>query len=79
MDLQAEKLEIMQMILNTEDETIIGKVKSLFKKSGNAIKKKDGLSEFYEGFRQSAREVKLASEGKITLKEARTWLNEIQD
>ncbi len=33
MDIQAEKIELVKMLLNTNDEVIIKKVRALFKKS----------------------------------------------
>jgi hypothetical protein len=32
MDLKAEKIELVKMILNTEDKTLIGEIFNLFKK-----------------------------------------------
>lgn len=46
MDLQAEKLELLKLVINTDYESIISKATSLFKKSRKAIDKEENLSEF---------------------------------
>jgi len=79
MNLQAEKLEIVRMILDTDDKNIIREVKSFFKNHSKPEKKEDATEEFYEGFRDAIREVKSSLEGKAELKDAKTWLNELQD
>ncbi|MEP6612754.1 MAG: hypothetical protein ABJA76_12740 [Mucilaginibacter sp.] len=77
MNLQAEKLEVVRMILDTDDKNIISEVKSLFKKNVKVDKKNLELDKFYNGFRDGIRDVKLSEEGKIDLKDADTWLNEL--
>ncbi|MCO5951024.1 hypothetical protein [Mucilaginibacter flavidus] len=77
MNLQAEKLEVVRMILDTDDKNIISEVKSLFKKSLKSNNKTAELDTFYDGFRDGIRDVKLSLEGKIELKDADTWLNEL--
>jgi len=77
MNLQAEKLEVVRMILDTDDKKIISEVKSLFKKSLKSNNKTAELDKFYDGFRDGIRDVKLSLEGKIELKDADTWLNEL--
>ncbi|HAL83660.1 MAG TPA: hypothetical protein DCO83_16660 [Mucilaginibacter sp.] len=79
MNLQAEKLEVVRMILDTDDKNIIRDVKSLFKNRRKVTKKGDSLEEFYEGFKDGIREVKSSLEGKAALKDAKTWLDELQD
>lgn len=79
MNLQAEKLEVVRMILDTDDKNIIREVKSLFKNRRKATKTDDSIDEFYDGFRDGVHEVKLSLDGKIELKDAKTWLNELQD
>ncbi|HEY8782847.1 MAG TPA: hypothetical protein VIM16_14580 [Mucilaginibacter sp.] len=79
MNLQAEKLEVVRMILDTDDKNIIRAVKSLFKTRHKVTNKEDDLKEFYEGFRDGIREVKSSVEGKVVLKDAKTWLDELQD
>ena len=79
MNLQAEKLEVVRMILDTDDKSLISEVKSLFKNRRKLTKNADGLDEFYEGFKNGVHEVKLSLEGKAELKDAKTWLNELQD
>lgn len=79
MNLQAEKLEVVRMILDTDDKNIISEVKSLFKNRHKVTKKEDELAEFYEGFKNGIREVKSSLEGKIELKDAKIWLDELQD
>lgn len=78
MNLQAEKLEVVRMILDTDDKNIISEVKSLFKSHSKTSKKRVDLNEFYEGFKDGVHEVKLSLDGKIELKDAKTWLTEIQ-
>ncbi|MDB5086399.1 MAG: hypothetical protein JWR09_393 [Mucilaginibacter sp.] len=77
MNLQAEKLEVVRMILDTDDKKIISKVKSLFKNGIKTDKKSEDLDKFYNGFRDGIRDVKLSLDGKIELKDADTWLNEL--
>jgi hypothetical protein len=79
MNLQAEKLEVVRMILDTDDKNIIRDVKSLFKNRRGKVSKESNLEEFYEGFRNGIREVKSSLDGKVELKDAKTWLNELQD
>ena len=79
MNLQAEKLEVVRMIIDTDDKTIISEVKALFKSRRKTSNKTKDIVEFYEGFRDSVREVKASIEGKTELKDAKTWLNELQD
>jgi hypothetical protein len=77
MNLQAEKLEVLKMILDTDDQSIISEVKSIFKNRKKAIDADNSLDEFYNGFRNGVREVKLSLEGKTKLKDVNTWLNEL--
>jgi len=77
MNLQAEKLELVKLIIETDDKTIISKVKSLFKGIKPVAKKEDELDDFYSGFRDGVREVKMSLEGKAELKDAKTWLDEL--
>jgi hypothetical protein len=77
MNLQAEKLEVVRMILDTDDKNIISEVKSLFKSHSKISKKRVDLTEFYEGFKDGVHEVKLSLEGKAELKDAKTWLDEL--
>lgn len=79
MNLQAEKLEVLKMILDTDDKNIIREVKSLFKNRRKATKKDVDLDEFYDGFKDGIHEVKSSLDGKTELKDAKTWLNELQD
>lgn len=79
MNLQAEKLEVVRMILDTDDKNIIREVKSLFKSRRKGVKKEASLDEFYEGFRDGVREVKSSLDGKVELKDAKTWFNELQN
>ena len=79
MNLQAEKLEVVRMILDTDDKDIIRDVKSLFKNRHKVTKKEADLGEFYEGFRDGIRELKLSLDGKAELKDAKEWLNDLQD
>lgn len=77
MNLQAEKLEVVRMILDTDDKKIIGEVKSLFKNRNKVSKKKGDLENFYHGFKEGIHEVKLSLDGKTDLKDAKGWLNEL--
>jgi hypothetical protein len=47
MDLQAEKIELVKMLLNTEDETLIQQIRALFK-----TKSKDFWEELPEHVKQ---------------------------
>jgi hypothetical protein len=77
MNLQAEKLEVLKMILDTDDKNIISEVKSLFKNHRKTVNKNTDLDGFYNSFRDGIHEVKLSLEGKAELKDAKTWLNEL--
>lgn len=77
MGLQAEKPEVVKMIIDTDDKKIISEVKSLFKNHLNVTKGNAGLDDFYEGFRDGVREVKTSLDDKTVLKDAKTWLNEL--
>ncbi|HVS93943.1 MAG TPA: hypothetical protein VHE59_18020 [Mucilaginibacter sp.] len=77
MNLQAEKLEVVKMIIETDDKAIIREVKSLFKNRSNASKSKADLHKFYDGFKKGIQEVKQSLDGKAELKGAKTWLNEL--
>ncbi|MDO3644825.1 hypothetical protein [Mucilaginibacter sp. L3T2-6] len=77
MNLQAEKLEVVRLILDTNDKTLLSAVKSLFKNEAVASKDSAHLEKFYDGFRDGIRDVKLSLEGQVELKNADTWLNEL--
>jgi hypothetical protein len=77
MNLQAEKLEVVRMILDTDDKKIIREVKALFKDLRKTAPKSSDISNFYEGFQKGIHEVKLSVDGKAQLKDAKTWLNEL--
>jgi len=77
MNLQAEKLEVVRMILDTDDKKIIGEVKSLFINRNKLSKNKADLDNFYHGFKEGIHEVKLSLAGKTELKDAKSWLNEL--
>ncbi|HEX3385179.1 MAG TPA: hypothetical protein VHS53_08330 [Mucilaginibacter sp.] len=79
MNLQAEKLEVVRMILDTDDKSVLREVKSLFKARNKTDKKRTELDKFYDGFKESVHEVKLSLDGKTELKDAKTWLNELHD
>lgn len=79
MNIQAEKLEVVRMILDTDDKNVIREVKSLFKNRPKVTLKEDRLEEFYGGFKDGVREVKSSLNGETELKDAKTWLNELQD
>jgi len=77
MNLQAEKLEVMRLVLDTDDKTILSEVKAIFKnRPKSKISKADA---FYDGFREGIREVKSSVDGKTELKDAQTWLDELND
>jgi hypothetical protein len=78
MNLRAEKLDVVRMVLDTDDKKILGEVKAIFKKHQGPRTKEANLQEFYDGFRDGIREVKASMNGEIELKDARTWLNELQ-
>ncbi|WP_426670981.1 hypothetical protein ACPPVU_07060 [Mucilaginibacter sp. McL0603] len=77
MNLQAEKLEIVRMILDTDDKKIISEVKSLFKNRNKVSKNQADLNDFYNGFKKGVQEVKSSLAGKTELKDAKIWLNEL--
>jgi len=79
MNLQAEKLEVVKMIIDTDDKSIINEVKSLFKSRAKVKSEEAGLEKFYDGFRDSVREVKSSMNGDVVLKDAKTWLDELPD
>ena len=61
MDIQAEKIELTQLLLQTEDVTIIKKVKAIFKKE-----QKDWWDELTEEQKESINEgLKDADEGRV--------------
>jgi hypothetical protein len=78
MNLQAEKLEVVRLVLDTDDKGILNEVKALFKKN-EAVKEDHKLEEFYDGFRNGIHEVKSSLETKTELKDAKAWLDELQD
>jgi hypothetical protein len=78
MNLQAEKLEVVRLILDTDDKSILNEVKALFKKN-KAVKKDHQLDEFYDGFRNGIHEVKSSLARETELKDAKAWLDELQD
>ena len=77
MNLQAEKLEVVRMILDTDDKNIISEVKSLFKNRNKVSKNQASLNGFYNGFKNGVQEVKSSLDGETELKDAKTWLNEL--
>ena len=79
MNLPAAKLELVKMILYTNDKNIIREVKTLFKNQFKVTKKTTDLDEFYEGFTNGIKEIKSARDAKEKLKNAQSWLNELQD
>ncbi len=79
MNLQAEKLEVMRLVLETDDKAILGEVKALFKSRDKSKSDDKSLEKFYGSFRQGVREVKSSMEGKHELKDAKTWLDELHD
>lgn len=61
MDIQAEKIALTQLLLQTEDVTIIKKVKAIFKKE-----QKDWWDELTEEQKESINEgLKDADEGRV--------------
>ena len=74
MNLKAEKLEVIGLILNTNDK-VVSKAKALLKRD-KALKKDSRLAEFYDRFRSGIHEIKSSLEGKTELKDAQTWLAE---
>jgi len=73
MDLQAQKLEVVRLVLDADDANILSEVKALFKKSQS---EKD-LADFYSGFRDGIREVKSSVKGNVKLKDSKNWLAEL--
>jgi hypothetical protein len=61
MDLQAEKIELAKMLLDTDDESLIQKIRALFK-----VSKKDFWEELPEHVKQGIQKSrKQASEGQL--------------
>lgn len=77
MNLQAEKLEVVRLILDTEDKNILGEVKALFKKHIKPVNKEGELNDFYDGFRNGIQEIKSSIDGLSELKDAKSRLNEL--
>jgi len=77
MSLQAQKLEVVRLVLDADDKNILSEVKALFKKKRKAVETDEDLSEFYTGFREGIREVKSSINGDVELKDAKSWLNEL--
>jgi len=61
MDIQAEKIELVKMLLNTEDEAIIKKVRALFKRKDKDFWETlpENVKEGIEKSRQQANEGQL--------------------
>lgn len=79
MNLQTEKLRLVKMIIDTDDQDVIKEVKSIFESRSIVASGGDDMEEFYEGFRDGVREVKSSLDGKIELTDAKTWLDGLQD
>ncbi|BAU56000.1 hypothetical protein [Mucilaginibacter gotjawali] len=77
MNLQAEKLEVVRLILDTDDKNILSEVKALFKNRRKTANKKGELDEFYDGFKKAIHEVKSSIDGKAELKDAKAWLSSL--
>ncbi len=77
MNLQAEKIELVRLVLDTDDRYLIQELKALLKSSNQAKENSQDLDCFYENFRSAVREIKHNSEGNIHLREAKDWLNEV--
>ena len=75
MNLQEEKIDLVRLLLDTDDKNLIQEIKGIFE----AYKSKENteLRGFYENFRESVREIKQYQDGKNPLKDAKDWLNEI--
>jgi hypothetical protein len=79
MNLQAKKLELIRLILDTEDPKILCEVKALFERHRKELNTREDLNEFYAGFRDGIREVKSSIDGHIELMDATTWLAQLKD
>jgi hypothetical protein len=79
MSLASEKIELLRMIIDTDDKNLLCEVKALFTNRRKASNKDTEPDKFYKGFKNSIHELKLSLEGKAELKEAKTWLSELQD
>lgn len=54
------------------------KTKRLVKSRHKSIEKEVNLVAFYERFKAGVQEIKSSMDGKTELKDAKTWLNELQ-
>ncbi|PWG82109.1 hypothetical protein [Pararcticibacter amylolyticus] len=75
MDLQAEKLQLVKMVIDTEDRSLIRDLITLFKSRSKA--ESENVEAFYDGFREAVHEIKLAKEGKIKPLSLKDALNEL--
>ncbi len=75
MDLQAEKLELVKMVIDTEDRSLIRDLITLFKSRSKA--ESENVQSFYDEFREAVHEIKLAKEGKIKALSLNDALNEL--
>ncbi len=75
MDLQAEKLELVKMVINTEDGGLIRDLIVFFKSRSKAGD--ENIQKFYDGFREAVHEIKLAKEGKIKALSLKDAMNEL--
>jgi hypothetical protein len=58
--------------------SILDKIEALFADNREPIEENPDITEFYERFHNGIREVKAAIDGEIQLKDARTWLAELE-
>lgn len=75
MDLQAKKLELVKMVINTEDGSLIRDLIAFFKSRSKAGD--ENIQEFYDGFREAVQEIKLAKEGKVKARSLKEAMNEL--
>jgi hypothetical protein len=75
MNLQAEKIQLVKMILDTDDKGLLKAVRSVFKESN--IKPKDVTAEVAKGVEVAMKEVKQHLEGKVKLRSAKDLLDEL--
>lgn len=75
MNLQEEKIELVRLVLDMDDENLVREIKALLEGHYKSKEKSPDVSVFYDGFRESVREVKQSQDGQNQLKDAKEWLD----
>ncbi|UEG53530.1 hypothetical protein LLH06_00880 [Mucilaginibacter daejeonensis] len=75
MDLQAEKIQLVKLILDTDDKSLLKAVRSVFKEATS--QPKDITSKVADSIGSGMNEVKQHLDGKTELRSAKDLLNEL--